>query len=224
MKKIMEFTFTKSKYFRHVIHPILTKLPCYAYFLLKKKSYLKSVGWFRSFKSGKSINSEGKPIPWFTYGAIELLRERLPKDIVVFEYGSGLGTKWWAENSLQVDVVEHDKRWYKMILNELPENVKIQHKKLHDDYETAIAESGKNYDVIVIDGKNRIECTRKAIHCLSDKGIVIYDDTDRPKSDGIIQFFNSKGFKHLPFVGFSPIEFMKCETSFFYREDNLLKL
>ena len=220
----MDFTFTKSEQFRHVIHPILTKLPCYAYFLLKRKSYLKDVGWFRSLKSGKSVDSAGEPIPWFTYGAIELLRKRLPNDIVVFEYGCGLGTKWWARNSLHVDVVEHNKEWYEIISNDVPKNVIIKKKKLHGEYENAVAETGKNYDVIVIDGKNRIECAKIAINYLSDRGIIIYDDTDRSKSKGIGQFLGNEGFKHLPFVGFSPIEFMKCETSIFYKEDNLLKL
>ncbi len=220
----MNFPFTKSEYFRRKIHPVLARLPFYDYWLLKRKSYLKTTGWFKSFKSGESINSEGKPIPWFTYGAIEILEARLPNDSIIFEYGCGLGTRWWAEHAVEVDAVEHDKKWYETISNQLPKNVRLQLKKLNGEYKQAISEPGKKYDVVVIDGKNRIECAKIAVRHLSDRGIIIYDDTDRKKSVGAVQIFRDEGFRHLPFIGFSPIEFMKCETSMFYREDNLLNL
>lgn len=218
----MSFKFTKTEYFRWNIHPILTRFPLYGYWLLRKKSYLKNSGWFRSFKSGKSVDAEGNAIPWFTYGAIELLKERLPKDIVVFEYGCGLGTKWWAKHALQVDAVEHNQGWFKKISEELPKNVEIKLKALNAGYEKTVAESGTTYDVIIIDGQKRMACAQTAIQCLTNRGIIIYDDTDREKSRGAVQFFKDNGFKHLSFAGFSPIEFMKCETSIFYKKGNLL--
>lgn len=220
----MNFPFTKSEYFRRNIHPKLARLPFYAFWLLKRKSYLKTTGWFRSFKNGKSINSEGRPIPWFTYGAIEILKTRLPEDVIVFEYGCGFGTKWWAEHAREADAVEHDRKWYEMISKNIPVNVRLKQKPLNGEYENSIAESGKRYDVVIIDGKNRMICAKAAIHHLSKRGIIIYDDTDRKKSAGAVQFFKDEGFKHLPFVGFSPIEFMKCETSIFYKDGNLLSL
>ncbi len=220
----MHFPFTSSQYFLEVIHPILSKFPFYAYWLLKRKSYLNTTGWFKSFKTGKSVDAKGKPIPWLTYGAIEILQERLPNDAVVFEYGCGLGTLWWAKHTRRVYGVEHDSEWYEMILKSLPNNVYLQQKELNGEYENAVAESGKRYDLVIIDGKKRIACVKAAIDHLSDRGIIIYDDTDREKSRGVVQLLKNKGFKHLPFIGFSPIEFMKCETLIFYKDGNLLEL
>lgn len=220
----MNFAFTKSDFFRQTVHPILSKFPFYTYWLLKNKSYLKNTGWFRSFESGKSVDAEGNPIPWFTYGAIELLQERLPKDAVIFEYGCGLGTKWWAKHSLHVDAVEHDQKWYEMISKSMPENVCLNLKELNKGYETASAEFGKKYDVIIIDGKNRMDCVKTAIDHLTNRGVIVYDDTDREKNIGATQFLKDNGFSHLSFRGFSPIEFMKCETSIYYKKGNLLDI
>lgn len=223
----MNLSFTKTKYFHQHVHPILARLPFYAAFLLKRKSYLKDTGWFRTFKSGKSVDLSGKPVPWFTYGAIEILKERLPEDAIVFEYGCGLGTMWWANHAHKVDAVEDNRKWYETISKGLPENVRLQLKTLKEGFINAVSESGEAYDVIIIDGydgESRIKCAKAAIPHLSERGIIIYDDTDRPKQTDAIPLFTKKGFKHLPFVGFSPIGFMKCETTIFYKEGNLLNL
>ncbi len=41
--------------------------------------YLLEVGWFESFKSLKSINKKGQPIPWFSYPFIDFLTPRFDK-------------------------------------------------------------------------------------------------------------------------------------------------
>ncbi|HMB97593.1 MAG TPA: hypothetical protein VKM36_03865 [Balneolaceae bacterium] len=220
----MNRSFTKSEFFAKKIHPVLIKFPFYECLLLKRKSYLKSVGWFRSFRTGQSVDLDGKPIPWFTYGAIELLEERIPASAIVFEYGCGWGTQWWAEKTEAVDAVEHDIIWYEEITAKLPENVRVWYRELGIDYENAISESGRIYDIIVVDGKNRTACCEKSLLHLAENGVFILDDTDRIKQQDAIKLLKEKGFRQLRFRGFSPIEFMECETSIFYRDGNLLAL
>lgn len=220
----MSLPFTQSDFFLRKVHPLLSKIPLYDYWLLRRKSYLKSRGWFASFKKGKSIDQNHQPIPWFTYGALELLNDRLPSDFSVFEYGCGLGTRWWAERSDRVDAVEHNLVWFNRIVKNMPKHVTITHKNLEKGYETAIYDSGQFYDVVIVDGRHRVECAKNVVSALSERGIVIFDDTNRDKYREGIEFLKESGFRQLPFRGFSPIEFMECETSIFYRDKNLLEI
>ena len=220
----MSIRFTQSDFFLKKVHPVLAKIPFYDYWLLKRKSYLKTTGWFNSFRKGVSVDKEGNSIPWFTYGVIELLHDRLPADFSLFEYGCGYGTKWWASRATTVHAVEHEKQWFHRISRIMPNHVHIMHRELGDSYQSAVAESGIKYDVIIIDGRDRVQCCKKSVSKISDRGIFIFDDTNREKYDEGIKILSGIGYKQLPFRGFSPIEFMECETSVFYRDGNLLNL
>lgn len=220
----MSNRFTSSFFFRNKIHPILAKIPLYDYWLLRRKSFLKKVGWFKSFRKGKSVDADFNPIPWFTYSAIHLIETRLPEDATVFEYGSGLGTGWWAEHAAKVDAVEHNEKWVKQIKPKMPDHVQILFRELRQGYESAVSERGKPYDVIIVDGRNRVECCKNSVASLSERGILIFDDSNREKYREGVQFLLDSGFRQLPLRGFSPIEFLECETSVFYREENILGL
>jgi hypothetical protein len=220
----MILSFTKSEFFRKNIHPMLARFPLYDYLLLRKKSYLKSTGWFKSFSTGQSVNLNGEPIPWFTYGAIELLNDRLPDDAIVFEYGCGLGTKWWANKAKEVDAVEHDEEWFNLISKKLPENVNLLHKELENNYAGSIHQMNKLYDVIIIDGKNRIDCLNESIDKLTGRGVLVFDDTDREHFKQVFEILGAREFRYLTFKGFGPIEFIECETTIFYRNGNLLNI
>lgn len=220
----MSKQFTKSAFFREKIHPILAKLPLYDYLLLRKKSYLKSTGWFRSFRSGKSIDLDGKPLPWMTYAAISLMDERLPADALVFEYGSGLGTHWWAKRAKKVVAVEHSLNWIDKIKPEIPENVELLYRELDAGYAESVSEQDNLYDLLIIDGQIRLECCRYSVKKISERGVIIFDDSERKKHRESLEFLKQNGFRQLRLPGFSPIEFMECETSIFYRDGNLLGL
>ncbi|MGF1669602.1 MAG: FkbM family methyltransferase [Balneolaceae bacterium] len=220
----MSLTFTRSHFFQQRVHPVLSKFSLYSCWLLKRKSYLKTSGWFRSFRSGKSVDADGNAIPWFTYGAIEILKDRLPDDALVFEYGCGLGTHWWAKNAKRVISVEHEKAWIEKMSAGLPGNAEILYKESGKSYTDAITKTGKLFDVVIIDGRNRVECCKASIPFISERGILIFDDTGRQKYMDGIRMLKNNGFRQLAFKGFSPIEFMECETSIFYRDGNLLGL
>jgi hypothetical protein len=220
----MSLRFTQTDFFLNKIHPVLAKFPLYDYWLLKRKSYLRNTGWFKSFRNGKSVDKNGNPVPWFTYGVIELLNDRLPSEFSLFEYGCGYGTQWWAFRATKADAVEHEKQWVDKISQSMPDHVRIIYRELGESYQSAIADSGLQYDVIVIDGRDRVKCCRHAVSSISDRGIIIFDDTNREKYIEGVEHLKSHGFKQLSFKGFSPIEFLECETSVFYREGNLLNL
>lgn len=216
--------FTQTPFFLRRIHPWLLYIPGYTSYLLRYKSYLHTTGWFKSLKTSSSVNADGNPVPWFAYGMTELLKDRLPHELAVFEYGCGLGTLWWATYASVLHAVEHEQPWAKKISETVPDHVSILFRTDEKEYVASIEESGRLYDVIIIDGRDRVRCAERAVSSLSGKGIIIFDDTNREKYRSGIQFLRSAGFKQLPFRGFSPIEFMPCETSVFYRPENILNL
>jgi len=216
--------FTRSWFFRNKVHPLLSRIPLYDYWLLRRKSYLRDQGWFRSFKTGKSINADGDPLPWITYAAIDFLKERLPADCVVFEYGAGYGTNWWAKHAKSVISVEHNEKWLSALSDDIPENCQMIFRNLGEGYEEAVSEFDQKFDLIVIDGRNRVKCVYTSVDFLTDRGIIVFDDSNREKYREGIDFLLSAGFRQLRFTGFSPIEFLKCETSLFYKPGNLVGL
>ena len=214
--------FTQSPFFLQKVHPWLLYIPGYTTYLLRYKSYLYTTGWFKSLKRSASIDARQQPVPWFTYGMIELLNDRLPHNLSVFEYGCGLGTLWWADYAATLHAVEHEQGWAEEISGKVPEHVSILYRAAGISYVDSIGENGIKYDVIIIDGRDRVECAKKAVAHLSDDGVIIFDDTNRKKYESGADFLKASGFKQLPFRGFSPIEFMPCETSLFYRTENIL--
>jgi len=218
----MKSWFEQSFFYRKEIHPLLAKLPFYDYWLLRRHSYLADTGWFKSFRSGKSVDGSGNPIPWFVYSAVDFLDDRLPEDVKIFEYGSGSGTLWWADRVSVVHSVEHNPKWSKKIKTEIPGHVHLMHRKPGEGYESSVLVSGVTYDVIILDGRNRDKCLGHSLQALSERGVIIFDDSNWEKYQKTISYIRSIGFRQLPFSGMGPIEFRECETSIFYRDGNIL--
>lgn len=218
----MSSLFERSFVYRKKIHPWLAKLPFYDYWMLRRHSYLADKGWFKSFRSGESVDASGTPVPWLTYSAVRFLDERLPPDARVFEYGSGFGTGWWAERAELVHAAEHSSRWKEKVAPSLPKNVKVYQRRLGAGYEKAAAQGDEKYDIIILDGRNRDKCFHYAKQGLTKRGVIIFDDSNWVKYQKTISYIRSEGFRQLPFRGMGPIEFTECETSIFYRKDNLL--
>ncbi len=51
----------------------------------------------KSLETMKPLDADGRPIPWMNYPVIDLLRERLTKDLHLFEFGSGFSTTFYAQ-------------------------------------------------------------------------------------------------------------------------------
>ena len=72
---------------------------------------LRKLGWFRSVREKRSVDATGAPLPWFTYPAIEFISERLKPTQVVYEYGCGGSTVWFARHCDKIYSVEHIEEW-----------------------------------------------------------------------------------------------------------------
>lgn len=189
-------------------------------------SYLHDIGWFKSSIEQKVVDGAGNPLPWMNYPMISLLEERVPAGLTVFEYGCGFGTLWWAKKAKRIVVVEHDKAWYDKMSPDFPPNVRAIHRPLErgGEYCKTVSQiHNVHFNIIIIDGRDRVNC---ALHCtdsLAKDGVIIFDDTDREEYKAGCDYIKSKGFKELKLTGIKPMVLsVGTSTSLFYRQDNCL--
>ncbi|MGV3509609.1 MAG: FkbM family methyltransferase [Sphingobacteriaceae bacterium] len=190
------------------------------------KGYLAEIGWFKAFETKSAIDENGSPIPWVTYSFIDFIKERLSSSHTVFEFGSGNSTLFYAKYSGKVVSVEHDKDWYQKIVSAKPSNSEMILEILepNGEYCRKPLRLGQRFDIIIVDGRDRVNCCKQSIEALSESGVVVLDDSERSEYAEAITFLTNNGFKHLPFSGISPGLFYKKSTSVFYRTNNCLGL
>ncbi len=190
------------------------------------KGYLDEVGWFNAFDSKSPVDSNNQPIPWVTYSFIDFIKERLKKQHTIFEFGSGNSTFFYSKLAGIVVSVEHDKDWFEKINTTKPENAELIYCELvrDGDYCRMPIKLEEKFDIIIVDGRDRVNCCKQAVSALSENGVVVLDDSEREFYREGISFLVSKGFKELPFTGISPGLFYRKSTSVFYKPDNCLDI
>lgn len=196
-----------------------------AYHLMRSGNYLKQEGWFCSRKAGFPIDKDEHPIPWYTYPAIAFLGPRTQKWMKIFEFGAGQSTLWWASRVAEVSACEHNRLWYDFVVPRLPSNAHVVYFELEPDGDYAKAvNNGRKFDVIVIDGEDRVNCTRHALKALNETGVIIFDDTQHPANQEAIERLAGEGFKRIDFDGMAPGYAWHSRTTVFYRPENCLAI
>jgi hypothetical protein len=188
------------------------------------KGYLNDIGWFKAFDSLAPVDGFGDPIPWVTYSFIDFIETRINKQHTVFEFGSGNSTYFYAKHAGIVVSVEHDKEWYDKIVGRKPENSEMIFCELirGGDYCHMPQKLEEKFDIIIVDGRDRVNCCRQAVDALSSNGVIVLDDSEREYYQPGIEFLAQAGFKQLAFTGISPGLFYRKATSVFYKDDNCL--
>lgn len=189
------------------------------------KILTRDYGQFRSIQEGKSLDSSGKPIPWYTYPAIEYLDHLDLSQMNVFEFGSGNSTLWWARKANSVTSVEDDENWYKRVLNSEEfsvDNTRYMHAQNKDKYIKAFM--GNFYEIIIIDGKYRAECANLVLRsCRNNVVILIFDNSDwYPETINNLQ--KCLGWIQVDFHGFGPVNNYTWTTTVFINHINLSRL
>ena len=180
---------------------------------LQLLSVLRAQGWQGSVRQQKPIDQNERAIPWYTYSALEWLKPRVKKSDVVFEYGAGYSTVWFSSHAKEVVSVEGDARWLDRIRPHVSTNVTFllcrpsessangndesQYFKALEEYPPA------SFDIIAIDGKERVPCAHVAPSRLRDDGVIIFDNSDRPAFAPGIEHLHSQGFGRIDFYGFA---------------------
>jgi hypothetical protein len=188
------------------------------------KGYLNEIGWFNAYDNKTPVDKDNNPIPWVTYSFIDFIKVRLKKHLSVFEFGSGNSTFFYARYAALVVSVEHDKEWYDKIVSTKPENSEMIFCELirGGDYCRMPSKLEEKFDIIIVDGRDRVNCCKQAVDAVSADGVIVLDDSEREFYLEGITFLKSKGFKELSFSGISPGLFYYKSTSVFYKADNCL--
>lgn len=182
------------------------------------KRFVKNYGHFKTVLQLQSIDKNGNPLPWYTYPAIEYLTQFDYKDKIIFEWGSGNSSLFWANIAKEVYSVEDNKDWYNKVKERKLNNMKLFLINNKDKYINIIGSFNIKFDIIIIDAKYRQECADIAYKYLNDNGMLIFDNSDRyPKTcNKIKENFN---LIQVDFSGFGPIVGFTTTTSIFLKRN-----
>lgn len=165
-----------------------------------------------SFLARKSVDRQGKPIPWYTYAAIEYLGQFDFSNMNVFEFGCGASTLWWASRSNKVVSVEHEPAWHQRMRQQAPPNADIHLAVDRREYIDYIDQTPPA-DIVIVDGEWRQECAVSALRGLKPNGMLIFDNADwYPHTTA---WLRSKKLFQIDFNGFSPLNNYCSTTSLF---------
>lgn len=182
------------------------------------------IGWIESYDRQSSVDAHGEPLPWVTYSFIDFIKDRISDQHLIFEYGSGSSTLFYAKRAKSVVSVEHDQAWLDKISAQKPFNSEMIFSAMEPNgaYSKMPLSTGKQFDIIIVDGRDRVNCCINALPALSKQGVLVLDDSERDFYRPAIDFLTKAGFRELSFSGISPGLFYYKTTSVFYRADNCL--
>lgn len=175
----------------------------------------KEFGHYNSKQQQQSIDGHNDAIPWFTYPAIDYLRQLDLSDKTMLEWGSGNSSLFFSKRVKQLYSIEHNAVWYKQVHNW---HIYNQVLKLEDEnYADAPLRFNEDFDIILIDGIDRAACAEQSLELIKSGGVIILDNSDRYPS--IAERFRNLNFIEVDFHGFGPINDYTWTTSIFFQRD-----
>jgi hypothetical protein len=189
-------------------------------------SYLVESGLVESYRRGFPCKADGSPVPWMNYNLIAFLEERLTRNMKLLEFGSGYSTLFYTYHIDDVTSIEGDQLWYETTRKMVGERAKLIYMDpdANDDFGPVLSSLNEVYDVVVIDGRNRVQCAMATCEILSDQGVIIFDDSMREKHREGIDYLLARGFKKIDFEGLKPTSIKWYRTSIFYKQNNCLAI
>lgn len=146
-----------------------------------------------------------KPTPWVSIKAKEWLDSYLKREMIVFEYGSGGSTIFFAKKVKKIISAEYQLLWFLGVLLALwrcgitnfyvhlclPERgLQIDKKYMSSDpniknfsyrkFVTSIDHYPDGYfDLVFVDGRARNQCIEHALPKIKNNGYILLDDSER---------------------------------------------
>lgn len=175
-------------------------------------------GQYKTIKNWNCIDNRNNEIPWYTYPAIEYFNNIDFSEKSIFEYGSGNSSKYWSNKAKKVTSIEDNKEWYEKVKKNINKNQELLLKNDDSEYENSISFLNEKFDVIIIDGIRRVECSQiieKFLRVDASEGyMVILDNSDWYKETS--KYFRDKlNLIEIDFHGFGPINSYTWTTSIF---------
>ena len=174
-------------------------------------------GQWRSIRDGRPVRADGSWLPWYTYPAIEYLIQFDWSDSVIFEYGAGFSSLFWAARARSVTSVERDVVWVRSLESQAGPNLRLLSRTTRQNYVDAIRESGATFDLVIIDGHWRHDCVLAGLQRLAPRGLVLLDNSDKfPVAAARLR---ENGLFQVDFHGFGPMNNYAWTTSLFIRAE-----
>lgn len=134
-------------------------------------------------EGGRHIDENtGLIFPWYTKPFLDELIKWDLSDKVVFEFGMGDSSLWWAKKCKRLYGVESNKEWvgdggvHNDKLLEFDNDWNPIDTLDPELYINAIFKCDCKLDIVIIDGLDREDCVEPAIKSLKKCGIIIYDN------------------------------------------------
>jgi hypothetical protein len=181
----------------------------------------KGYGHLSTCRRWECRDAEGRPLPWYTYPAIDYLRSIDTSSMRVFEYGCGFSTLFWAAKAKSVVSVEDSGEWFEKVRSTMPTNVILKLVQEPERYINAINDAdigrGELFDIVIIDAKHRYETARAAVSHVASGGMLILDNADwYPETATML---SACGLIRIDMIGFGPINSYIWCTSLFLKPD-----
>ncbi|RNI17253.1 class I SAM-dependent methyltransferase [Flexivirga caeni] len=148
-------------------------------------------------------------VPWVPFRVIAAMEEHISKRSKVAEFGGGGSTLWFSDRVEEVVTVEHDLEWYPVLeqkVRDIPNSTLLYRSadSGYADYVNALSNFSDSYfDVIVVDGRERVRCFESAIPKLKPGGLLILDNSDRPRYASV---FDLTEWSYVTYCGLTPTQ------------------
>lgn len=127
--------------------------------------------------------ANGLVFPWYTKPFLDELVTWDLSDKVVFEYGCGASTLWWAKKCKKLYGAENNREYFLKVAEYVWPKVNISHEADMNSFVCSPLQWMPIFDIIIIDGSPdewRDDCVKPAIECLKPGGKLIIDNWEQP--------------------------------------------
>ena len=204
------------------------------------EDYLLYSGWRNSRSQRRSVDHQGRALPWLTYPSIAFLEQLDLEDKTVLEFGGGGSTVYFSRRSKHVTTVELDGLYLDSLRKLNLGNVTFfecppssrgfvsalsglaaadasyeNNEDMQRVLKSAPQLSGlvRAADLILIDGGPRTLYAEITAKFANDGAIVVLDNTDMVGLHGLADRFSEKHFLKIPFKGLGPLNAYGWETT-----------
>jgi hypothetical protein len=174
-------------------------------------------GYLKTTLTRQCQDAVGNWLPWYTYPAIEYLKQLDFSEKNVFEYGAGSSTLFWAAHAKAVYSVENDWQWVRWLRQRLPKNCTLDSPSWCAYAGSIYHDDAPHWDVVVVDGEQREACAAEARVSVKPDGLIVLDNSDW--FPNAARMLRDSGFTEIDFTGFGPINFYPWTTSIFFRRE-----
>jgi hypothetical protein len=203
----------------------ILKLPVIALGVPFKMAF--TLGHFKSSILRKAVARGGDPLPWYTYPAVHFLSTLNISDLTILEFGGGQSSIWWAQRARSVTTLETDRDWFQEIEKRSKAEGSLECVYCRTEEEQADWPIGSEFDIVIVDGGNRLRCAETAAKVVAAEGFIIIDDSEGywgPEgTHPIVELLDKCEFARIDFYGFAPGTYSLRCTSMFFRSTRLLR-